>query len=110
MSESSAVRWRSSLPSDQAVTDVCEKCDAAAIAQPEHACQVKVTASDPKEEERIQALQMPDSLPPSSVEVEDDTTPSILREYHYSFLRILLYNLAWVAGLILFFVLLAKMS
>jgi predicted RNA-binding Zn-ribbon protein involved in translation (DUF1610 family) len=108
MSEFICIRCGSSLPSDKAVTDVCEKCDAAAIAQPEHARQVKVTASDPKEEDRIQALHVPDSLLTSSV--EDETMPPIVREYHYSFLKILLYNLVWVAGLILFFVILAKMS
>src|SRR5437667_3029924 len=83
MSEFSCIRCGSSLPSDKAVTDFCEKCDAAAIAQPEHARQAKVTASGPKEEDRIRTLHVPDSLLTSSVEVEDGTTPSILREYHY---------------------------
>jgi hypothetical protein len=71
---------------------------------------VKATASDPQDEARIQALHVPGSLLTSSVEVEAETMPSIVREYHYSFLRILLYNLVWVAGLILFLVILAKMS
>jgi hypothetical protein len=33
---------------------------------------------------------------------DDDQTPSILREYHYSFLQILFYSIVWTTAVIAF--------
>ena len=41
---------------------------------------------------------------------DDDQTPSILREYHYSFLRICVYSLVWTVAVIAFFAFLWTVS
>src|SRR5262245_27825890 len=98
----------SSLASDETGFGVCMKCNTTAIAEPGSAPQAQVTASDPSDDVHIRSGYAPQPSLRSCA--DDESTTSILREYHYSFLRIFLYNLIWVAFLVLFFIFLAKAS
>jgi len=98
----------SSQAIDETAFGVCMKCNTTAIAEPGPAPQAQVTASDPSDDVHVRSGYAPQASLRSSA--EDESTPSIVKEYHYSFLRIFLYNLIWVAFLILFFIFLAKMS
>src|SRR5262245_43576432 len=92
----------SSLASDETAFGVCMKCNTTAIAEPGLAQQAHAMASDPKEEVGIRSNYVPEPIVGTSS--EDESTPSIVREYHDSFLRIFLFILFLYAFLIIFFV------
>src|SRR5688572_9587899 len=77
---------------------VCPECNATAITKPEHALQTRGTPFTSNDHVSIQRLPVPQrDLPPSA---DDNPSPSILEEYHYSLLRICIYNLLAVAALL----------
>src|SRR5258708_6011300 len=98
------VRCGSSVPGDNPASDICGKCNTMAIAKREDAPQAKVTPPDPEDGGYTQS---PPHVPErhNLFGADDDSTPSILREHHYSFLRIFVYNLVWVALLLACFAL-----
>src|SRR5438045_3638879 len=83
---------------DTAGSHVTRKSDAFAIAMPEVSNDAVVTPSAQKDGIRIPGEAEPEDRLLASA--DDDLTPSILREYNYSFLRIWGYSIIWTMALI----------
>ena len=77
---------------------LCARCSAEAIANVNDARKKKVIAPAPDDGIFVPTQRVFES----SARPGNDPLPSIFREYHYSFLQILLANIAWVAALIVF--------
>lgn len=113
MPVSTCVRCGSHIQCADSLLDLCAGCSATAIVKPEDAHQVKVTLPSANNQVYSQRRPVQDCYPPHSA--NDDASnvhslPSILREYHYSLLRICVYTVIGVAVLFGFFALLLMAS
>jgi hypothetical protein len=89
-----------SLQGDGPASVHCEACNASAIEKRKNSHQARVTRSAPNDGVCSQGPRKSEPfLLPSA---DDDPTPSILREYHYSFLRVFVYSIFWTAAVIAF--------
>jgi len=83
-----------------AESDFCEECIAAGNAEIDDAVRLKSISPQVAAGAFVERLRRTES---SRLSLRDDSTvPSILREYHYSFLRIFVYNLIGMIALAVF--------
>jgi hypothetical protein len=107
MSGLRCVRCGADIPVGEPAPDLCARCAAAAIAEPDQGRSTGVTASLPREAVCPGRPRVPE-LPLESR--DDGTGPSILREHHAGLLELMGYNLLWVALLIACLMLLLVLS